>query len=165
MLELRHLRGKELQEGFVPYRPHSVEVLVAIKSLVGIIFSSAEIISESRLAGKGFEAHRPVIRSVEEGGIITLVLQLSGYPAHVVHGCGSKEERLDKHRNARQDTRHSVDTLPAVAIGVEESLTMLHQRVNKWSVSLVFSTVEPFVISSDILAPKTLHYQNHNVLL
>ena len=66
LLHLAHLGGVKLHERLVPNCPCAVEVLVAIKTLVSIIFCTTEIIRETRGAGKSLEPHRTIRGSMEE---------------------------------------------------------------------------------------------------
>ena len=67
LLHLAHLRGIELHERLIPDGPGSIKILVAIKSLIGIVFRTTEIIGESRGAGKCLESHRTILCPMEEG--------------------------------------------------------------------------------------------------
>ena len=70
LLHLVHLRAVVLQEGLVPDGPHAVEIIVTVETTIGIEVLTTVILLEPCLAGKGHEAHRTTLGTVEEGGLI-----------------------------------------------------------------------------------------------
>ena len=70
---LRHLGGIVLQERLVPDGPQSVEVGFAPKARVVLIVLAPIVLLEPRGAGKGHEAHRAALCSVEEGGLVARI--------------------------------------------------------------------------------------------
>ena len=68
-LHLSHLLGIILQERFVPDSPRAVEIG---RSFCGLILCASVIVLEACFLGKCLEAHRSVLRPMEEGGLIAL---------------------------------------------------------------------------------------------
>ena len=160
-----HLCAVVLQERLVPDGPGAVKVFVAAEARVLVELGAAIVVLEARAAGKGLEAHTAVLRPVEEGRLVALLAQQVGDAAHVVHRCRCEEERLDKHRYARQDGRHAIDALAAVAIGVGERQTLADERVDARGVAPIVASLQVVVIGSDILAAEALDDEHDHILL
>ena len=67
LFHLTHFGSIELHERLVPYSPCAIEILVAIKSLVGIILRASEIVGKACGTSKSLEAHRTILCTMEEG--------------------------------------------------------------------------------------------------
>jgi hypothetical protein len=82
----------------------------------------------------------------------------------VVHGGRCKEERLYEHGNAREDGRHTIDTLSPIAVRVSESGTLRNQLVYIRGIALILSSLQSLVESTDIFASEALDNQHHHIL-
>ena len=163
LLHLTHLRGIVLQERLVPDGPHPVEVIITAKSFVSIIVLPTVILLETRGSGKGLKTHRSPLCPVEERRLITLPGQERRYTTYLIHRGGCKDERLHKHRDTRQNTRHPVNTLPAVTITILKCHALPDQLIHVRRISFILSPFQRLIQRPDILPSKTLHDQHNHV--
>ena len=102
---------------------------------------------------------------MEESCLITLLSQKSGNACHLIHRGWRQDEGFYKHRNGREDRRHSVNTLPTIAETVFEGDALGYQRVDERCIAFVPSVLQVFVEGSDVLPAETLDDKHHNILL
>ena len=161
---LRHLRGIELQEGFVPNGPHAVEILVTAETLVVVIVLTSVIFLETRGTREGLESHRTALSTVEEGRLVAFARKQGSNTAHLVHRGRCQKERFHKHGDTAQDRGHAVDTLAPVAIRMGERDALGNERIHAWGVTFVSTIFQSLIERPDILAPEALHNEHHHVL-
>ena len=163
LLHLTHLRGIVLQERLVPDGPHPVEVIITAKSFVSIIVLPTVILLETRGSGKSLKTHRSPLCPVEERRLITLSGQQRRNATHLIHRGRGEDERLYKHRDTRQNTRHPVNTLPAVTIAILKRHALPDQFIHARRISFILSPFQRLIQRPDILPSKTLHNQYHYI--
>src|SRR5574344_427773 len=143
--EFTHLRAEILQEWFIPDSPVAIKVGITSETLVSIIVLTTEILLETYFIGKSQETHRTTIGSMEECRVIIFFVQHTCHRRVAVHRSRSKDKRFHKHWNATKHTRHSVDTLMTVGIGMTEDQTLSYQFVHIWSISFIFPSIKVVV--------------------
>ena len=161
LLQFSHLLGIVLQEGFVPDSPSAVEI---VGSLGSLILRTSEIMLETCLIRKGLEAHRTVLRPVEESRLIALSSEDTCQSRIVVHRSRRQDERFHEHRDAGKNGGHTVNALAPVAEAVAEGGTLADERIHARRIAFIFAAFEVFVQGPDVLAPKALHNQDHHIL-
>ena len=161
LLQLSHLLGIVLQEGFVPDSPSAVEI---VGSLGSLILRTSEIMLEPCLIRKSLKAHRTVLRPVEESRLIALGSQDTCQSRIVIHRSRRQDKRFHEHRDAGKNGGHTVNALSPVAEAVAEGGTLADERIHARRIAPVFAAFEAFVQGPNVLAPEALHNQDHHIL-
>ena len=165
LFHFAHLLRIVLQERFVPDGPCAVELLFAAETRVGVKLCAAIVTPEARGPCKGLEAHRAVLRTVEESRLIALLVQLAGQSAQVVERGGGEEKRFDKHRYRRKHRGHAVDALAPVGKGVLVGGALPDERIEEGGYALVASAFELWVERPDKFLAETLENDHHHILV
>ena len=102
---------------------------------------------------------------MEEGCLISLVVEQTGNATYLVHGGWCQEEGLNEHRNAGENGGHTVDALTTIAVRMAEGDTTGDERIDKWSITFVEPILERLVQSAYVFTSKALDNQDDNILL
>ena len=165
LLHLAHFRAVVLQERLVPDAPVAVEVLVAAEAGVFVIVLPAVILLEADFVGKGKEAHRPAVGTMEEGRLVAPLAEQTRQTGIVVHGCRREDEGLAEAWYAAENGRHAVNAFPSVAVREAIDEAFVDEPVYVRCVSLVFAAEEIAVEAADVFSSEALDNQDHDVLL
>ena len=166
LVHLAHAVGVELQELLVPDGPGAVEVVVAMIVGVFVVLRAPIVALEARGAGEGLEAHRAVLRTVEEGRLVALPLaQLAGQSAHVVERGRRQEERLHVVGQRREGAGHALDALAPVGIAVlPRHGSVGNEGVEEGREAAIGATAQSLVVETEVLLAEALQNEHHHVL-
>ena len=157
----RELLAHELQEGFVPDAPVSVEVVPAVARLVVL---AADEPLDARRAGVGAESHRAALRAAEERRGIAHRGEDRRELAAGAERLGHQHEGRAERGDAPQHRGHGLDRARAVGVHPREGQPAAHQRVEEGRESLHLAVgVDLRAEPRGVLGRHALHDEYHDV--